>query len=127
MTYETVAAAARRIAEQTGRDRHDVGLVLGSGLGGFADGLSGSVVMDSKDLGFPQPKVAGHAGHIVSAEIGDGFTVFGTLDVVGPGHLFFKDADLVIFDAERLDEGPIATVRIPVRLKYAIHGNWVAD
>ena len=34
-------------------------------------------------------------------------------------------ADLVIFDAMHIDEGPIATVKIPVRLKYAIHGNWV--
>jgi carotenoid cleavage dioxygenase len=34
-------------------------------------------------------------------------------------------ADLVVFDAEHIDEGPIATVKIPVRLKYAIHGNWV--
>ena len=35
-------------------------------------------------------------------------------------------SDLVIFDARHIDEGPVATVRIPVRLKYAIHGNWVA-
>src|SRR5690606_10019898 len=34
-------------------------------------------------------------------------------------------SDLLIFDAQRNDEGPIATVKIPVRLKYAIHGNWV--
>ena len=36
-------------------------------------------------------------------------------------------SDLVIFDAERLDEGPLATVKIPVRLKYGIHGNWVPE
>lgn len=34
-------------------------------------------------------------------------------------------SDLVILDAQRMDEGPIATVKIPVRLKYGIHGNWV--
>ncbi len=34
-------------------------------------------------------------------------------------------SDLLIFDAQRIDEGPLATVKIPVRLKYAIHGNWV--
>ncbi len=34
-------------------------------------------------------------------------------------------SDLVILDAQRMDEGPIATIRIPVRLKYGIHGNWV--
>ncbi|MGD8341895.1 MAG: carotenoid oxygenase family protein, partial [Gammaproteobacteria bacterium] len=34
-------------------------------------------------------------------------------------------ADLVVLDAQHVDEGPIATVKIPVRLKYGIHGNWV--
>jgi carotenoid cleavage dioxygenase len=34
-------------------------------------------------------------------------------------------SDLVILDAQHMDEGPIATVKIPVRLKYGIHGNWV--
>jgi carotenoid cleavage dioxygenase len=34
-------------------------------------------------------------------------------------------SDLLVFDAGQLDQGPIATVKIPVRLKYGIHGNWV--
>lgn len=34
-------------------------------------------------------------------------------------------SDLVILDAQRFDEGPVATVKLPVRLKYGIHGNWV--
>lgn len=34
-------------------------------------------------------------------------------------------SDLVILDAQRMHEGPVATVKIPVRLKYGIHGNWV--
>jgi carotenoid cleavage dioxygenase-like enzyme len=34
-------------------------------------------------------------------------------------------SDLVILDAQRMDEGPVATVKIPVRLKYGIHENWV--
>jgi len=33
--------------------------------------------------------------------------------------------DLVILDAQRMSEGPVATIRIPVRLKYGNHGNWV--
>jgi carotenoid cleavage dioxygenase len=36
-------------------------------------------------------------------------------------------SDLVILDAQRMDEGPVATVRLPVRLKYGIHGNWVPN
>jgi carotenoid cleavage dioxygenase-like enzyme len=31
----------------------------------------------------------------------------------------------MILDAQRMDEGPIATTKIPVRLKYGIHGIWV--
>jgi carotenoid cleavage dioxygenase-like enzyme len=34
-------------------------------------------------------------------------------------------SDLVILDAQRMSEGPVATVKLPVRLKYGIHGNWV--
>ncbi|MDA3963815.1 MAG: hypothetical protein PF961_23750 [Planctomycetota bacterium] len=30
----------------------------------------------------------------VVAEIGDGFTAFGTLEYVGPAHLFMRDVDL---------------------------------
>lgn len=36
-------------------------------------------------------------------------------------------SDLLVFDAQHIDEGPVATIRIPVRLKYGIHGNWVAN
>src|SRR5262249_22343457 len=34
-------------------------------------------------------------------------------------------SDVVVLDAQRMDEGPIATIKLPVRLKYGIHGNWV--
>ena len=34
-------------------------------------------------------------------------------------------SDLVILDAMNMAAGPMATIRIPVRLKYGIHGNWV--
>ncbi len=34
-------------------------------------------------------------------------------------------SDLVILDAQRMVDGPIATLKLPVRLKYGIHGNWV--
>jgi len=70
MTYEAVAKAASSIAERTGRESHDIGLVLGSGLSGFADDLPAAVVIDSAEVGFPQPRVVGHAGRVVSAEVG---------------------------------------------------------
>jgi carotenoid cleavage dioxygenase len=33
--------------------------------------------------------------------------------------------DLLILDAQRLDEGPIATVKLPMRLRMSLHGNWM--
>ena len=35
-------------------------------------------------------------------------------------------SELAILDAQRLSEGPVAIVRLPMRLRNAIHGNWVA-
>jgi len=34
-------------------------------------------------------------------------------------------SDLVILDAMRLADGPVATVRLPLRLRAGLHGNWV--
>ena len=34
-------------------------------------------------------------------------------------------ADLVILDAERVDEGPVATVKLPTRIAGQVHGWWV--
>lgn len=35
-------------------------------------------------------------------------------------------SDLVVLDASRLDDGPIATVKLPLRLRTGLHGNWVS-
>lgn len=34
--------------------------------------------------------------------------------------------DLLVFDAQHINEGPIATIKLPVRLRMSLHGNWVA-
>jgi carotenoid cleavage dioxygenase-like enzyme len=36
-------------------------------------------------------------------------------------------ADLVILDAEHLDQGPVATVRLPTRIVGQIHGWWASE
>jgi purine-nucleoside phosphorylase len=47
-------------------DAPQVGLILGSGLGGFADTLEDAVAIDYADLpGFPRSAVHGHAGRLV--------------------------------------------------------------
>ncbi|MBU0508189.1 purine-nucleoside phosphorylase [bacterium] len=49
----------------------DVGLILGSGLGGFADTLENAQSVSTRDLpGYPQSTVAGHAGRIVIGNVG---------------------------------------------------------
>jgi len=35
--------------------------------------------------------------------------------------------DLLVLDAQRLAEGPIATVRLPFRINGQVHGSWVPD
>ncbi|NNJ47939.1 MAG: purine-nucleoside phosphorylase [Acidimicrobiia bacterium] len=73
MTYQELQAAAALIAERTGRATHQAALVLGSGLSDFAATLPGAIEIPYEDLpGFPVPRVAGHAGSLYSAEVGDG-------------------------------------------------------
>jgi carotenoid cleavage dioxygenase-like enzyme len=35
--------------------------------------------------------------------------------------------ELAVFDAQRVAAGPIATVRLPFRLRAAVHGCWVPE
>jgi len=35
-----------------------------------------------------------------------------------------RRSDLLVFDAQRVDEGPIAIARLPLRLRMGLHGNW---
>jgi carotenoid cleavage dioxygenase len=36
-------------------------------------------------------------------------------------------SEILVLDAEHIEEGPIAKVRIPFRIRGAIHGNWVSN
>jgi len=35
-----------------------------------------------------------------------------------------RTTDMVVLDTLRLGEGPIATVKLPLRMRMALHGNW---
>ena len=64
--YERVHAAAAVVRARLGGRVPAVGLILGSGLGGFADRLDDAVRIDYAELpGFPVSKVHGHAGRLV--------------------------------------------------------------
>ena len=52
--------------------RPRIGVVLGSGLGAFADELAGRVEIPYADIpGWPRSTAAGHAGKLVFAKLGD--------------------------------------------------------
>jgi purine-nucleoside phosphorylase len=61
-----VAAIWQRLGADQARLAPRIGLILGSGLGGFADGLEGKLAIDYADIpGFPVSKVHGHSGRLV--------------------------------------------------------------
>lgn len=36
-------------------------------------------------------------------------------------------SDVVILDAQGFSDEPVATIRLPVRVPFGFHGNWVSD
>ncbi len=67
-----VAAIRRRVPNA----RPTVGLILGSGLGSFADKLGGATKIPFEEIpGFPTSTIVGHAGNLVYGQGGDSATV----------------------------------------------------
>jgi purine-nucleoside phosphorylase len=65
---KAVARLRKRLEDKQPR----VGLILGSGLGSFAERLHDSVVVPYGDIpGFPVSSVAGHAGQLVLGRVGE--------------------------------------------------------
>jgi len=74
MTYDVAAAAAEYIRSKR-VDVPSVAIVLGSGLGAFADQVENKVIVPYGEIpGFPVSTVEGHAGQLVLGEI-DGISV----------------------------------------------------
>ncbi|HEY5658502.1 MAG TPA: purine-nucleoside phosphorylase [Myxococcota bacterium] len=66
----TVAGAVAAVRERLGDLEPRVAVVLGSGLGGLAEGVPRPVRIPYEDVpGFPTPQVAGHAGELVAGEL----------------------------------------------------------
>ena len=60
-TYEQIEAAARTIRERVGEA--EIGVILGSGLGDYAQAIEDAKYIDYKDIpGFPGSTAPGHAG-----------------------------------------------------------------
>lgn len=74
--HEAAAAVSARLgspwAERPGPDTPRVAIILGSGLGDFADTLAGSHVMPYDEIPhYPQPTVPGHVGQLVYGRAGE--------------------------------------------------------
>ena len=84
--YALASQAADAIALATGRDHHDVAVVLGSGWQQAVAGLgTDAIEVPTASLpGFIAPTVAGHGGLIRSAEVGAVRVLF----LVGRVHLY---------------------------------------
>jgi purine-nucleoside phosphorylase len=68
--YERAEHAARLIRSRIAEDVR-VALVLGSGLGAFADDLEGAEAIPYAEIpGFARPTVEGHAGRLVVGKVG---------------------------------------------------------
>ena len=68
---EPVKRAAEFISKKIGTNKLDVGIILGTGLSGFAGSLQGEVFPYSEIPEFPQPTVVGHAGKLTYSIIAD--------------------------------------------------------
>jgi purine-nucleoside phosphorylase len=63
--------AVQRLRERLEDRKPRVGLILGSGLGSFAERLADAVAVPYGDIpGFPVSSVAGHAGQLVAGRVG---------------------------------------------------------
>ena len=68
-TYDTLKSCLAAIRAKTDY-LPEVGLVLGSGLGAFADGMAAAASVDYAEIpGFPVSTVSGHAGRFVFGEV----------------------------------------------------------
>jgi len=69
--FDDVQQAAAAIRLRTGVENHDAVLVLGSGLGAYAQRFDDAVTVSYADIpGFPQPGAVGHAGQASSVVVG---------------------------------------------------------
>src|SRR5688572_30478833 len=89
--YEQLQVSISAIKAHAGALRPTVGLVLGSGLGAFADTLKNPAVIEYGDIPhFPVSAIEGHAGRLVVGEL-HGVTVAA---MQGRVH-FYEGHDLV--------------------------------
>lgn len=98
-SFDDAIAAADELRRRTGREKHDVGVVLGSGWALAADQLGApDLELDMDDIvGVPAPTVTGHRGTIRSVSIG----AAAALVLVGRSHLYEGHAATTVVQGVR--------------------------
>ena len=67
---EEIKKCAAFIKAQTNDYQPEVGVILGTGLGGFADGIKADYILEYKDIpGFPVSTVQGHKSRMIFGEV----------------------------------------------------------
>ena len=70
--WDELQRAAEVVRSKIGARHPTVGVILGSGLGAFADTLTDAVAIPYGELpGFPSSSVVGHSGRLVAGKVGD--------------------------------------------------------
>jgi len=89
---DQAVAAIRRALPETARP--SVGLILGSGLGSFADKLASPTKIPFEKIpGFPASTIVGHAGNLVHGRGGEGPSTVEVLAMQGRVH-FYEGHDM---------------------------------
>ena len=72
VTQQMISKACSKLKKRFGDRQPVVGMILGSGLGRFADSLKDSIVVPYGEIpGFPTSSVAGHKGQLVLGRVGE--------------------------------------------------------
>ncbi|MTI10550.1 purine-nucleoside phosphorylase [Curvivirga aplysinae] len=89
-----MSKASKHIRELLPDFSPEVAIILGSGLGGFAELVENATKISYRDLkGFPQAGVAGHAGQLICGTIGK------TKIIVAQGRAhFYEHGDATVMD-----------------------------
>ncbi len=100
---EAARQSAESVRERIGDDRPEIGIILGSGLGGLAEDIEDAVRVPFADVpSFPETTVEGHVGALVSGTLGGRRVIA----LAGRFHMY---------------EGhPPALAAFPVRVMYAL-------
>jgi purine-nucleoside phosphorylase len=119
--FALAATAAAALAERTGRDHHDVAVVLGSGWARVADALGTGVEVALDDVpGFPPPSAAGHGASVRSITVaGRGVLVF-----LGRVHLYEGHDPAVVVHGVRTAAAARCRTVVLTNAAGSLHREW---